>query len=196
MDEKKYQTIKAVYARYERWSTQWERDAAYKILMILLKKYNLTLEDIVSQKLEKKERTIWTDRKNSWLVRQVILSLFHEWDIEIFYYTYQKKRYKFQFIINVTDIEYLDIMEAIKFYMDLYEKELWLFNRAFVNKHDLFPIWQKAVPVSKADEKDIMQVMKFMSWMSDANRNQNLKKLVTKSPWVQKSITAPTAVEN
>lgn len=177
-----------IYNRYKRWH-EWEKIAAYNILSKILSKNWLTIEDF-EKELDNKAKlftcvSIRVDKKYKNIAKQVIFSFFKkseiiDWKVKVYWYWHPKnKTHRFKIIADIFNI--IDIQRAIKYYCNLFEKELKLFEEAFYHKHDLFSekdiiedenIWE-------LDLNEISKLQQMINWLSDWDfqKSSNTKKI-------------------
>lgn len=116
-----------------------ERKTSIKMLERLMKKYNISEEDL--GKIEKKERWFWYS--NPWecsLLHQIRYMLFGDGGESFYYRTGSKQRdIKGSNYMMMTDAEYLEFSYLYEVYRDALRKEMNIFYSAFVQKNRLFP---------------------------------------------------------
>ena len=115
-----------------------ERENAEKILAELIKKYNISLDDINND--EQKDRYIeFNNDYEKQLICQICYKLFkHEKSVRSFI----SKKSKFNrthVIIQMTDEELIEFEYLYSIYKTDLAKEMNLFYTAFINKNNIFP---------------------------------------------------------
>jgi len=141
-----------------------EQSAAQKRLDTLLEKYNITLEDILSE--EKKE---YRFKKGHHHDKSILFQCLAKFTTQDTYTKYHRKGY---IDVELTKVEYLDLSEALEFYKKLYRKEIKTFLSAFIYKHNIFgPVDENAKEEKKRKKKkddiDIYQMIQMMAGMSN-----------------------------
>lgn len=114
-----------------------EADAAKARLLVLLEKYNLTLEDIGEEETFKYTfRYAFSDEKD--LMLQCIAKVVDDPGLS---YSYRKDRKK-EFFVNLTEWQYIESKDLIKFHLKQYrdekKKKMDAFYIAYLSKHTLF----------------------------------------------------------
>ncbi|MGN0475740.1 MAG: hypothetical protein ACI4HM_00220 [Ruminococcus sp.] len=146
-----------------------EQEQATKMFDKLCKKYNIDDTQVDTESVELK--TFSFKAKDKQLFIQVVCKVLNESDIK-FYLTrngYTKRFKRTELSVYCTEEQSMQINFLFDFYSELYEQDLELFFRAFIEKHNLFsdvPVTnlQKA-PSLSLDELVRMNAM--MNGMSD-----------------------------
>lgn len=121
-----------------------EKQNAEKLLKKLMKKYNISEEDLTKEELKKHDIRF----KNKWqevLISQVLYMINPNRNV----YKYTNRKAKIS-IIEVTDAEFIEWKYTYDVYCKAFEEELEIFTMAFIQKNNIFP---KEVPENKKDTK-------------------------------------------
>lgn len=140
---------------------------------VLLKKYNLSVEDVLEEKISRREFRI----KNTWehmLINQIILNNVSTRKPFIAKY----KRYKIV-IADLTDAEYVNVSEAWNWHLKLFKKDmnsaLNAFVAAYVAKHDLYSSLKDSnKPVSTLTFEEIERIRSAMRNLSNESYYKKL----------------------
>lgn len=111
---------------------------AESLLNKLLKKYNMTIEDIESSDEIKHRDFYFDDYYESKILNQLYYSMYPDRNS----YTYNYKRIKknrHTLILELTDAEFIEFTYAYDVYKESWKHELELFYIAFIQSNRLFP---------------------------------------------------------
>lgn len=116
-----------------------EATNAEDLLNKLLKKYNLTLEDITNDSSNKTPREfIYEDSFQKRLLDQMLYAYFPQ--RKTYFYTNQRLKKNRQItIIELTDEEYIEFAYAYDIYKESLKEELDMLYHAFICQNKLFP---------------------------------------------------------
>lgn len=110
-----------------------EKQNAEKLLKKLMKKYNITEEDLTKEELKKHDIRF----KNKWqerLISQILYMINPKRNT----YKYTNRKAKIS-IIELTDAEFLEWKYMYDVYCKAFEDELDIFTMAFIQKNNIFP---------------------------------------------------------
>lgn len=119
-----------------------EKENAEKLLEKLLKKYNMTIEEI-EQDVPKTRYIVRSENKSNFdyektLIDQLLYKIKPDAVTRVF--TYRKiKRNRLTTIVDLTDAEWLMFQYEFSIYKDALEKDLGLFMSAFISKNHIYP---------------------------------------------------------
>lgn len=152
---------------------------AEEILNRLLKKYNLTLEDVTNNHSNKIPREfIFEDSFQKRLLDQMLYAYFPQ--RKTYFYTNQRLKKNRQItIIELTDEEYIEFAYAYDIYKESLKKELDMLYHAFICQNKLFPKEtsknESIIDISDIyNAEDLMKLEVFKSGI----RKVNLKKAI------------------
>lgn len=131
-----------------------EKENANKLLHKLMKKYNISEDDLEKEELHKHDvrfKTRWQEQ----LIHQIVYMINPERDI----YKYTNRKVKIA-ILELTDAEWIEHQYLYSIYKKSFEEELELFTSAFIQKNNIFP---KEVPdrIKEQQEKESKQEMNY-----------------------------------
>ena len=110
-----------------------EKANAEKLLKKLMKKYNITEEDLLIEEVKKRDvkyKADWQDK----LLNQIMHM------INPFRNTYKYRNSKRRVtIIECTDAEFIEFKYLYSIYSNAFERELETFTKAFIYKNNIFP---------------------------------------------------------
>lgn len=147
-----------------------ESKAAERFLKKLLKKYNISLDQLESESI--KVRLIKFKTKDRRLIAQIIYSFIEKSknpnrEVSIL------DNIKTNFYIELTNEEYIELMAMIDLYLKAYEKELDVFYTAFLHKQNLL----LKSTTDKSTEEQIKQMRKAVN-MSNFIDNYAFRKQI------------------
>lgn len=143
MDSKLAERILKVKALADKGATKGEKDAAKNLLGKLLKKYNITLEDLASSEIE-----VYTFKYSSNDECQILINISckvrNSHDPITYSYHNKKTGYKVQKIgFELTKEQYIEMRELADHLLPLYRKELKKMRdylmTSFITKHNVVP---------------------------------------------------------
>src|SRR5690606_10587147 len=150
-----------------------ERENAKLFLDQLLKKHNLTLEDIDSEQLRDRYypyTTIWKRK----IITQVICRVTNRFEI----YGYKGLK---ELCSKVTDCEHIQILELIDFHFENFEKEKKVFLKdlesAYIQKHRLFRDTDDDQTTKNLTAEEEMEIKRIISIYENLNNNTYTKKI-------------------
>jgi hypothetical protein len=119
-----------------------EKENADAQLKRLLKKYNLTIEEIEGEKLIRRE-FFYNTKEKDLFIHQIIGSVIGKKEAikRGTYSRYGKKH----ILVDLANTEYIEVAEKIEFFWKHYQEEKEIFYSAFIQKNQLF---------SKPEEED------------------------------------------
>jgi hypothetical protein len=133
--------VHKVKALVDKGATEGERAAARTLLNTLLKKYGIKESELEAETLQ----TRWFEARGEWEKRLLVAVCWGLFKEEFKgRSTYDRVnpetgRIRRNMVgIEMTNAEYIDVAAAFEFYTALYERELTVFQNAFINKHKLF----------------------------------------------------------
>ena len=131
-----------------------EKENANKLLNKLMKKYNITEEDLKKEEIKQhdvKFKTKWEMQ----LIHQIMYMINPERNI----YSYKNNKKKVV-ILELTDAEWIEHQYLFSIYKKAFEDELELFTSAFIQRNNIFP---KEVPehIKEQQEKEPKKEMDY-----------------------------------
>jgi hypothetical protein len=146
-----------------------ERDNAKVLLDKLLKKYKISLDDLVTEETEEYKFKFTNDWEKNILI-QCIAKFAPNVKKYSNFLTKKGKIQKNIIAIELTKMQFLDVKSSTKYYVSLYKKELELFYIAFVSKHNIFR--EKSEEDNEETEstltpEEMMAIRKMMAGLSD-----------------------------
>lgn len=151
---------------------------AENLLNKLLKKYNMTIEDIETGEELKHRDFIFNDPWEEKLLNQLYYSMYP--DRQTYSYTYRRtKAHRQTLIVELTDAEFIEFTYAYDVYKESWKHELELFYHAFISTNNLFP----KNPPKNTGAKDISDVMSYgdrmrMSMMASGIQSAQVRKAI------------------
>jgi hypothetical protein len=112
-----------------------ERVNAQQILQTLMKKHNISLEDIEQDQRKKQVCVISIDAMD--FFHQVLASVCGPIQVRLFVHENKKKRTR-SIIFDCTDAEYIETQAKFAFYWDAWKEERKIFYQAFIQKNKLY----------------------------------------------------------
>lgn len=150
-----------------------EQENAREMLVKMLERHGLELEDIEGGKIYKHEFTYGREYKK--LSRQIIHTVLG-YDAEV--YEYKKK--KQVWIVNCTEAQGIEIEQKISHYVKAFKKEVEILYLAFIHKHELFA----KTTCSKQEEEsqlltdeEVEKITKMLSMMQSLDNAPLYKSL-------------------
>lgn len=148
-----------------------EKANAEKMLLDLMKKHNLKIEDIEGE--DKKDYFFKVDDEYNSLFFQIVKSVNR--DINVYRFPkniVRQHRLKGNHEIKCTVAEYIEIEQSFDIYTKLYKEELKTFYEAFIHANNIYPKSteeeKKSINDLSADEKS--------QWIKKVLMAQNIKK--------------------
>lgn len=131
-----------------------EKENATKLLNKLMKKYNISEEDLKKEELHNHEVRFKTKWQES-LIHQIVYMINPERNI----YKYTNRKAKIA-ILELTDAEWIEHQYLYSIYKKSFEEELELFTLAFIQRNNIFP---KEVPdhIKEQQEKEPKKEMDY-----------------------------------
>lgn len=123
-----------------------EKRNAEALLKKLMKKYNISEEDLTKEELKKHDirfRNKWEER----LISQILYMINPNRDT----YKYTNRKAKI-IIIELTDAEFIEWKYTYDVYKKAFEEELDVFTMAFIQKNNIFPK-EEDIPENRKDIK-------------------------------------------
>lgn len=127
--ERIIELMKKLHALSER-GEGGEKLNAERMLASFLKKHNMSVEDLVGEKVQLRE--LWFVSRYQWLARQIVARELGR-DFRMMKY---KKQRGFK-LVECTAAQFVSIQSQIDFFVRAFEKELEFFQEAFIRKMDL-----------------------------------------------------------
>jgi hypothetical protein len=158
-----------------------EREAAQATLDKILKKYDLSLNDIDDEQ-QMEYRFKYHGEEERRLLRQISNKVFNEkGHVQSLYYSSSGRKCSNTVAITCTKAQYIEIEALFDFYKRLYEKEKELFFIVFVHKHKLF---DDKVDDNDSDisDEDILRMRFMMAGLSDNKPHKQLEESHTYLP--------------
>lgn len=110
-----------------------EKENAKVMLSKLMKKYNLTIEDIETETLNKYHFKLPKDNIKRKLFWQILATI----RMDVLYYQSRDKRNK-NIEVKLTSAEYIEFNAKLELYMYHYDQDIKLFYLAFLQKNNIF----------------------------------------------------------
>lgn len=147
-----------------------EKEAATKILNNLMKKYNITEEQLKSKSVDWYKFRVYNDWEMKLLFQTIYKVLGYGND-----YRYIKKS-KTTYLFELTLEESIEIEYIFSIYKQDLKKEFDLFYRAFISKNNIFPAnAPKPSDDEPIDYKKAIKMQSFMSGIENSNIHKALK---------------------
>lgn len=152
-----------------------ERETAERKLQQLIEKYGIDEEDLA----EDREVDFDFHYKNEWekqLLRQLFYRMFNEnYTSKTYVYKYGKGS-KSVYGVTCTKAEGVQLQIEYDFYKELYYEELDIFQKAFVQKHSLFPDSSGSDREYTEEEKqEFSRIFQMMEGLSDKSFNPQIE---------------------
>jgi esterase/lipase len=151
-----------------------EKENAKLLLEKLLKKYNVSLEELLIEDRKEYKFKYKTefDKKILFQCLAKFAPNVKEYRKYIKINNKVKKVAKNIIVVNLTKMEFLDVEASAKFYNKLFNKELELFLYAFLSKHNIFRENNEKEDIdtkneSKFSKEEISSIISMMSGMRD-----------------------------
>ncbi len=147
-----------------------ERDNAKTLLDKLLKKYKISLDELVTEETKEYKFKFTNDWEKKILI-QCIAKFASNVKKYSNFLTKKGKIQKNIISVELTKMQFLDVKSSTKYYVSLYKKELELFYLAFISKHNIFS--EKSENEKEEDSEsslsneDIMAICNMMAGLSD-----------------------------
>lgn len=142
-----YETIKSKILKLRELALRGEHEEALNAqrrLDNMLSKYNLSLDEILSEKENKKERLFVI---SSFFDKLFFQCVFQALDLKYLSYKESKKGH---YYIKMTELEYAELMSLFEWHKQNYKKEydkfVKSFTSAYIQKHE---IWNKTEPTDE-----------------------------------------------
>lgn len=125
-----------------------EKENAEEMLERIMKKYNLTLEDL---EIETKKVFIYSykNKEQKKFLMQVIFSVLGKFSYRELYTSGNHMKYEIS--LHITDLQHVEISEKYYFFWKAYQEELELFYSAFIQRQKLY---RKPEPKKETDEEE------------------------------------------
>ena len=147
-----------------------EKEAATKILNNLMKKYNITEEQLKSKSVDWYKFRVHNDWEMKLLFQTVYKVLGYGSDGKYI------KKSKTTYLFELTLEESIEIEYIYSIYKQDLKKEIDLFYQAFISKNNLFPDnAPKASDDEPIDFKKAIKLQSFMSGIDNSNIHKALK---------------------
>lgn len=138
----------------------------------LLKKHNITIDELNGEKITQFEFT--SPLKHQRLMHQVMVMI-----VGPKYQIFGFKNSKTEFVTNCTHSQFIEFDMTFSFYSKQYEKDLDLFYKAFVQRNRIFDrtpdsgrSWMDLTPDEIAEQRKVQQMSKGLD-------QHNLKRQIT-----------------
>ena len=178
LSKKKLELLKKLQAlAQDDRGNEHERNVAEKQLSILMKKYNITDEDIEEEK--PKERQIWY--RHHWeylLIHQLVYAFFDDRPTKIRIGGRMVGERGFLYV-DFTDAEWLEFNYMYDIYKTSLNKEMELFYTAFISKNHIYPAKPKesnSEHVNPMTMEEQMKVAMFAESISKSHIRKALDK--------------------
>lgn len=146
-----------------------EKYNAKKMLKALLKKHNLTMEDIEEEEVCLNQISVIKEQRK----------LFHQIGYNVIgkkYYTIDVRRYKNIMLIECTKAHAIEIEAKLNFYWKAYKEELDIFYHAFIQKNKIFAEDADVKPVKKEDKEKMERMLAMASTIKKSSFHKLLEK--------------------
>jgi hypothetical protein len=145
-----------------------EAKAAKIMLDKFLLQHNLTLDDIKQEKKEKRLFKYVTVHERSVMINCISKVLD---DPKMTYSWYKNK--KKEFFVEMTDWQYIEAQDLIKFHIKQFRKELKkkleALTRAYIHNHNLFSETQSDGEGKKLSPEEISEILRAMEGLEDVS---------------------------
>lgn len=152
-----------------------EKANAQDRLKFIMEKYGVTFEMLEENKKSRFE--FKATKENFKFYNQVISSVCG--NIDTFYYRNEINKVNRTIIAEVTELEYIEIIEKFQFYWKKYQEDPALFYSAFVQKNHLYAKTTDKDEDSEEEvtKEEIMRIMKLRKMMQGIDHHTYLKTL-------------------
>lgn len=175
-----YETIKLKILKLRELALRGEHEEAknaQRRLDNMLSKYNLSLDEILAEKENKKERFFVI---SSFFDKLFFQCVFQALDIKHLSYKETKKGH---YYIEMTELEYAELISLFEWHKQNYKKEydkmIKSFSSAYIQKHE---IWNKTISrddeqldYSKIDEIDFEELRRIIALENSMSDNKYVK---------------------
>lgn len=143
-----------------------EKEQAEAILKRLIKKYGVSLDDL-DEEIIKEYEIKYSGEAERKLLNQIVYKVTNETGHTFnFYYTQSGRTCRAVLGVSCTEAQKMEIEFLFNFYKQLYKKELEVFLRAFIHKHQLFgelKEGEKGTQLSPEEELRLFSIMRGLS---------------------------------
>lgn len=145
-----------------------EQENAKILLEKLLKKYKITLDELVTE-----EKTLYKFKFKTAFEKKILFQCIGKFAPSVKYFSEirdDKGKIRKDLVgVELTKIQFLDVQSAAKFYVQLFAKELELFYVAFISKHDIFREKDETDTDSESSltPEEIEAIIHMMNGLSD-----------------------------
>ena len=146
-----------------------EKENARVLLNKLLKKYKISLEELITEET-KDYKFKFTTQYEKKILFQCLAKYAPNVNTYIKHHT-KKGISKNILILKLTKLQFLDIEASTKFYVKLFAKEMELFYTAFIAKHDIYreKTDDDTENESSLTPEEISAIISMMNGMSDVS---------------------------
>nr|WP_320022112.1 hypothetical protein [uncultured Draconibacterium sp.] len=169
MSERIIELAKKLKALADRGVDGEKINAAVK-LEALLKKYDLTIEDVEAEIVQAELFEYKFVQKQ--ILIQVIMMVMGM-NVKIWGSTQKRNA----FIVDCTKSQFIEIQAAFNFYWNAYEEDLRIFNQAFIQKNKLLPRDGGTRSIGEMSDEDKREIRKILNMMDSIDRKQHSKQL-------------------
>jgi hypothetical protein len=154
-----------------------EKINAEKMLNSLLKKHNLTIEDIEGEKIEKHYFKL--EKKDERLWAQIVKSVNNEIKCYGPFPIKMIKEYHFpgNYLIECTISEYIEIEAKNNIYKRLYEEESNIFYHAFCTANNILIKPKKSIDISDLEVNELQTLLRVRQMSRNIKNEQYRKQL-------------------
>jgi len=151
-----------------------EVNTAKKHIEILLSKYNLTIENVLEEKVSRREFRIKNTYEHT-LLHQIIVNNVHTRKP----FTGKYKKYKI-IVADLTDAEFINVSEAWSFHRKLFKRDMDVALNTFVNayivKHDIYSSFDEETE-EKPSKMSFEEIMRIRNAMANLSNESYFKKI-------------------
>lgn len=151
-----------------------EREAAQALLEKLMKKYNVSLEDIEEKKISRKIFEFHGPEQEH-LLMQTIYKVANTKEIYDLRNSKTGRLQKNMIAVFCTEAQAVEIRFLFDFYSDLWEREKKALLSAFIQKHRIFGELKEGEKPSEISDEELAKMFSMMQCLSDETPMKRLK---------------------
>lgn len=145
-----------------------EREQAQAILDKLLKKYELSLDDIDDEDTAYDYELKYHGEEQLRILHQTIYKVLNSTDeIYSIYYTSSGRLCRNRMVVHCTAIQKVEIEFLFDFYKRIWEKDKEMLMKAFIQKHEIFGSLKEFEKPKELPEAEISKICNLMKGISD-----------------------------
>ncbi len=144
-----------------------EKEQAAAILEKLIKKYGVSMEDL-DEETVKEHDFIYHGKTEERLLRQIAYKVTNERNrFHNLVYTASGRGCRTRCRIECTDAQKIEIEFLFDFYKKLWERELEVIFRAYIQKHELFGTLKEGEKATEIPDEEINRIYAIIRGLSD-----------------------------